>query len=230
VAHPANRSLPDERSVHLVGGIIHKLGDDLTATVEGYYKRLDNLVTPVSVVGGELTSNGTGWSSGFDAILRRRLAGKFHGEVTYSYLVSRRDDGDGMGEYDAPFSQPHNFATRVGYELNERWFVSSRFRYSTGRPKDRFVVHENALGEAGQMRYSQEIVARNADRVPAFHLLNLRFDYRRQLGPLGVVTFLELDNIYNRFNTYEERFSELTGEERPIGFGFVGNAGFKLLF
>lgn len=29
---------------------------------------------------------------------------------------------------------------------------------------------------------------------------------------------------------YEERFSELTGEERPIGFGFLGNAGFKLEF
>lgn len=228
VAHAANRSLRDERSVHLIGGVTHQLSDDLTATVEAYYKRLDDLVTPASGVGGMLTNDGTGWSSGFDAIVRRRLTGQFHGEVTYSYLVSRRDDQDGLGEYDAPFSQPHNFAARFGYELSDRWFVSGKFRYAAGRPKDRFIVHENVLGDADRMRYSREVVARNADRVPDFHLLNVRLDYRRQLGPLALITFLDLENIYNRFNTYEERFSELTGVERPIGFGFLGNAGFKL--
>jgi hypothetical protein len=228
VAHPANRSLRDERSEHLIGGVTHQLSDDLTATVEGYYKRMDRLIVPVGPVGGASTNQGTGWSSGFDAILRRRLSGRYHGEVTYSRLVSRRDDGDGAGEYDAPFSQPHNFAARFGYELSDRWFVSSRFRYSAGRPKDRFVVHENVLGDADRMRYSREVVARNADRVPDFHMLNLRLDYRRRFGRVALVTFLDLENIYNRFNTYEERFSELTGQERPIGFGFVGNAGFKL--
>jgi hypothetical protein len=228
VAHPANRSLRDERSVHLIGGVTHQLSEHLAATVETYYKRLDGLIVPAGAVGGALTNRGTGWSTGFDAIVRRSLAGRFHGEATYSYLVSRRDDHDGTGEYDAPFSQPHNFATRFGYELNDRWFVSGRFRYSAGRPKDRIIVHENVLGDPDRMRYSREVVARNAERVPDFHLLNVRLDYRRQLGRLGLITFLELENVYNRFNTYEERFSELTGEERPIGFGFLGNAGFKL--
>jgi hypothetical protein len=228
VADPDNRSLRDERSVHLIGGVTHPLGDDLTATVEAYYKRLDGLATPASAVGGALTSTGTGWATGFDAIVRRRLAARFHGEVTYSFLVSRRNDNDGMGEYDAPYSQPHNFAARFGYEMNDRWFFSSKFRYAAGRAKDRVIVHENVLGDGDRMRYSREVVARNADRVPDFHLLNVRVDYRRRLGPVALVTFLDLENIYNRFNTYEERFSALTGKERAIGFSFLGNAGFKL--
>jgi hypothetical protein len=228
VAHPDNRSLRDERSIHLISGVTHALSDDLTATVETYYKRLDGLATPARAEGRALTNAGTGWATGFDAIVRRRHAGRVHGEATYSFLVSRRNDHDGMGEYDAPFSQPHNFAARVGYELSDRWFVSAKFRYAAGRPKDRYIIHENVLGDASRMRYSQEVVARNADRVPAFHQLNGRLDYRRPLGPGALITFLELDNIYNRFNTYEQRFSELTGQERPIGYGFLFNAGFKL--
>jgi hypothetical protein len=124
----------------------------------------------------------------------------------------------------------YRMAARFGYEMNDRWFVSSKFRYAAGRAKDRFIVHENVLGDEDQMRYSREVVARNADRVPDFHLLNVRLDYRRRLGPVALVTFLDLENIYNRFNTYEERFSALTGKERAIGFGFLGNAGFKLEF
>lgn len=228
VAHPDNRSLRDERSVHLIGGVTHQLSEDITATVEAYYKRLDDLVTPAGGMGRALTNDGSGWSSGIDAMVRRRFTGRFHGEATYSYLVSRRDDHDGRGEYTAPFSLPHNFAARVGYELSDRWFISSKFRYAAGRPKDRVVVHQNVLGDADRMRYSQEVMARNADRVGAFHTLDVRTDYRRQLGPVALITFLDVENIYNRFNIHEERFSDLTGEQRPIGYGILANFGFKL--
>jgi len=164
VAHPDNRSLRAERSAHLIGGVTHQLSDDLTATVEAYYKRLDDLIIPAGAGGSGLTNHGTGWSTGLDAILRRRFTGRFHGEVTYSFLVSRRDDHDGMGEHDAPFSQPHNFAARFGYELSDRWFVSSRFRYAAGRPKDRFIVHENVLGDPDRRRYSRDRRAKRGTR------------------------------------------------------------------
>jgi hypothetical protein len=71
-------------------------------------------------------------------------------------------------------------------------------------------------------------MARNADRVGAFHTLDVRTDYRRQLGPVALITFLDVENIYNRFNIHEERFSDLTGEQRPIGYGILANFGFKL--
>ena len=68
VAHPDNRSLRDERSVHLIGGVTHQLSEDITATVEAYYKRLDDLVTPAGGMGRALTNDGSGWSSGIDAM------------------------------------------------------------------------------------------------------------------------------------------------------------------
>jgi hypothetical protein len=60
--------------------------------------------------------------------------------------------------------------------------------------------------------------------------LSVRTDYRKQLGRFALITFFELDNLYNRFNIWEDRFSELTGEEKGIGLGFFANAGFKLEF
>ena len=229
-AAPANRSLRDEKSAHFIAGVAHQLRSDLKFTLEGYYKRLDDLIAPAAPASPVLTNNGDGWSSGFDAMLLRRFTGQCYGQISYSFAVSKRNDHDGFGEYNSAYNQPHNFAVIVGYEINKNWFVTGRWKYAVGRPKDRFVVHENVLGNGGAMRFSKEVTARNADRLPDFHLLSVRMDYRKQIGRLGLVTFIELDNVYNRFNTYEDRFSELTGEEKGLGFGFLPNGGFKVEF
>jgi hypothetical protein len=226
----ANRMLRDEKSVHYILGINRYLRDDLRLTLETYYKELSDLVVPAATGGRALTNGGDGWSSGFDAILLKRLSNRYHGQVSYSYAISRRDDHDGWGEYNSSFNQPHNVGAIVGYQANKAWFISGRWKYAVGRPKDRFIVHENVLGDGAPLRYSKEITARNADRLPAFHLLSTRLDYRKQLGRFAVTSFLEMDNLYNRFNTYEARFSELTGEEKALGFGFLPNFGFKLEF
>ena len=135
-----------------------------------------------------------------------------------------------MGEYNAPYNQPHNFAVLFGYELSKEWFISGRWKYAVGRPKDQYILHENVLNDLGRMRYAKEITARNADRIPDFHVLSIRVDYRKQFGRIALITFFDLDNLYNRYNTYEDRFSELTGQEKGLGLGFAGNAGFKIEF
>ncbi|MGI9173883.1 MAG: TonB-dependent receptor [Rhodothermales bacterium] len=227
---PANRSLRDEKSTHFIAGVTHQLRNDLKFTLEGYYKSLDDVITPTATAGHVLTNDGDGWSSGFDAMLLKRFTGPYYGQVSYSFAVSKRNDHDGLGEYNAAYNQPHNFAVIVGYEISKNWFVTGRWKYAVGRPKDRFIVHENVLKNNETMRFSKEVTARNADRLSDFHLLSVRVDYRKQLGRFGLITFLELDNVYNRFNTYEDRFSELTGEEKGLGFGFLPNGGFTLEF
>lgn len=225
-----NRSLRDEKATHFILGLNHQLRSDIRFTLEGYYKHLDNLIAADASSPTALSNAGDGWASGFDAILLKRFTGKYYGQVSYSFAASKRDDHDGFGSYNSAYNQPHNFAVIVGYELSKEWFVSGRWKYAVGRPKDQFVVHENVLNDPTALRFSKEITARNADRLADFHLLSVRVDYRKQLGRLALITFVELDNLYNRYNTYEDRFSELTGEETGLGFGLVGNGGFKLEF
>lgn len=226
----ANRTLRDEKSVHYILGMNRYLRDDLRLTLEGYYKKLDDLIVPAATVGSALTNDGTGWTSGLDVMLLKRLSDRHYGQVSYSFALSRRNDHDGQGEYASSFNQPHSFGAIFGYQLSREWFVSGRWKYAAGRPKDRFIVHENVFGEEGPPRYSREIIARNADRLPDFHSLSTRIDYRRQIGRFGLTTFLELDNLYNRFNTNQAVFSELTGQEKALGLGFMPNLGFKLEF
>ena len=229
-AHPANSALRDEKSTHLIAGVNHLLRGDLRFTLEGYYKRLDDLITPATGAGSALANNGDGWSSGFDAMLLKRLTGRFHGQISYSFAVSKRDDHDGFGEYTSSSNQPHNLAVLFGYQINDAWFVSAKWRYAVGRPNDRYAVHENVLGDDGPPRFSKEVTARNAERLPDFHLLSVRVDYRKRIGPVSLITFVDLDNVYDRFAIYDVRFSELTGEEKGLGFGFLPNGGFKLEF
>jgi hypothetical protein len=43
--------------------------------------------------------------------------------------------------------------------------------------------------------------------LPAYHRLDLRIDHRKQFGRFHVVTFLDLENVYDRDNTLTQRFS-----------------------
>ncbi len=229
VLDPANRSLEEEQSTHFILGYNHVLRNDFRFTLEGYYKSMDNLIT-TSTVGTRLNNNGDGWASGFDVILLKRFTNRYYGQVSYSFTASKLNDNDGLGEYNAPYNQPHNFAVLFGYELSKEWFISGRWKYAVGRPKDQYILHENVLNDLSRMRYAKEITARNADRIPDFHVLSIRVDYRKQFGRFALITFFDLDNLYNRYNTYEDRFSELTGQEKGLGLGFAGNAGFKIEF
>ena len=227
---PANKSLRDEKSTHVILGLNQQLRSDLRFTLEGYHKSMDDLITP-GETGRVLTNSGDGWTRGVDASLLKRFTSQYYGQMTYSFAASKRNDRDGLGEYNSPFNAPHNLAAIVGYEVNKNWFLSGKWKYAVGRPKDRYILHENVLDDAQVPRYSKEITARNADRISYFHNLVVRVDNRRQMGPMGLITFFEINNLFGRLNSLEDRFSELTGEERARGYGGVsGNAGFKLEF
>ncbi len=229
VLDPANKSLKEEQFTHFILGYNHVLRNDFRFTLEGYYKSLDDLIT-TSTTGTRLNNNGDGWASGFDVVLLKRFTNRYYGQVSYSFTASKLNDNDGLGTYNAPYNQPHNFAVLFGYEINKAWFISGRWKYAMGRPKDRYILHEDVLNNPDRLRYAREITARNADRIPDFHVLSIRVDYRKQFGRFALITFFDLDNLYNRYNTYEDRFSELTGEEKGLGLGFAGNAGFKIEF
>lgn len=49
---------------------------------------------------------------------------------------------------------------------------------------DDFVIHRGVLGAGQALRYLKELTRRNSQRLDDLHALNLRVDYRRQLGPV----------------------------------------------
>ena len=59
---------------------------------------------------------------------------------------------------------------------------------------------------------------------------NIRFDSRRQIGRIALVSFLDVINLYNHLNVNEDRFLELTGKEDRRGFEILPTGGLKVEF
>jgi hypothetical protein len=63
----------------------------------------------------------------------------------------------------------------------------------------------------GPLRYSKEIVDTNSERMPAYHSLTLRADYRRRFGPVSLIAFLDVINVYGRKNGNSFEWDERRG-------------------
>ncbi len=127
-----NRNLKDEKSIHYIAGLTHYLTTDLKLNVEGYYKSFSDVVTQSNHVNGYLTNDGTGSAYGIDIGLVKRFVSNLYGQVSYSYSQSKRDDHDGRGSYDYDFSQPNIFSFLIGYQMNDEWSFSAKWKYATG--------------------------------------------------------------------------------------------------
>src|SRR5262249_3638414 len=138
--------------------------NDLKLVAEGWYKQFDDQAVRLYSGQPYLDNNGTGYAYGADVNLTKRLTKKFYGQISYSYMQSKRDDHDGLGKYDYTFSQPHVVSMLCSYNPNEKWIFSGKFRYAMGRPTDRYIVHANVFNDPSYARYSQEITGKNAER------------------------------------------------------------------
>ena len=99
------------------------------------------------------------------------------------------------------------------WELSERWQFSFRWKYATGRPRDDFIIYEDVLAAVGgPLRFSQESTTNNTLRWEDFHRLNARVDYRRPLGPVDFIAFIDVLNVYASASTDEREFNSATGE------------------
>ncbi|MGA0557613.1 TonB-dependent receptor [Larkinella sp. VNQ87] len=225
--HAANK-LKNERSIQSILGYKIQFSSDLKLVAEGWHKQFDDVVVQPNRSQSYLTNNGTGYAYGADISLTKRLSKNYYGQISYSYMESKRDDQDGLGEYNYIFNIPHTISLLGSYKPSNKWVFSGKFRYSTGRPTDRFIVHSNVLNDPSMMRYSQEITAVNGERLPDFISLDLRADYNVQRAWGTFSAFVDLVNVSNRFNINSEQFVPETGRISNIGLGIFPTFGVRV--
>lgn len=211
-ADPDNFDLESERHTHFSLGIDYRLSDDLDLLVEAYYQDLDNRLVESGRTDGRISNDGEGTNTGVDLVLRRRFDRGWSADFVYSWNRFRVDDNDGRGEYDWDFNREHFVAVGGRWEINDRWQLAARWRYGSGQPTYRYIVHEDVLAPNPPVRYSQERFDLNADRGDAFHSLDVRVDYRRPIGPVDLVLFADVLNVYGGPAGLQPEFNILTGE------------------
>ncbi len=195
-ANPENFDIENERITHVSVGFERYFGPNWSLLVEPYYQWLDNVIVEPERTSARVSNDGEGTNLGLDVVLSRRFADGWFGNVVYAYNDARVDDNDGFGEYDADFNREHFFSIGGSWEITERWKLGARWKWATGRPTDDFIINSDVLGAGQPLRYSKELTQQNVLRLDDAHALNIRVDYRLPLGPVDLVAFLDVINVY----------------------------------
>ena len=232
VGDPANRALEQIRADVAVVGIDRLIEDDLRVSLEGYYKRYDDYPTAVdrpylvlANVGADfggaeegfasfglepLSSEGSGRAYGAELVLQKKLSETaWFGTASLSYGHSLFTAADGV-------ERPGRFDQRVianisgGYRFDDHWELGVRFRFSTGRPY-------SPIDSTGDATFGYQRTAEyNSLRLGPSHALDLRLDRRWPLGSINLITYIDIQNIYDRRNPEAPRWNpRLRAAESP---------------
>jgi hypothetical protein len=210
-ASPDNFGIKNEKITHFSVGYEHDFGRNWRVLIEPYFQQLDNLVVAEGRTSGRVTNDGEGTNYGVDVVVSRFFDNGWSANATYSFNNARYDDNDGNGKYDADFNRPHFFSIGGSWEINERWKVGARWKWADGRPTDDFIINEDVLGPGQPLRYSKELTTRNALRLEDYHSLNIRVDYRRPIGPVDLVAFIDVINVYGGPGANSQEFDPRNG-------------------
>lgn len=198
-------------------GVSQRLTENLQVKLEGFYKDYKNYpastLRPYLVLantgagygGAEenfesfgfepLVSDGSGNAKGIELSVQKRSTGQgIYGLISATYAQTEFTGLDGVKRPSA-FEQEWIFNLSGGYIFDHQWEVSFKFRYASGRP----VTPYNSNGTQSLSNYL-------TDNLPPLHTLDLRVDKRWDLGGLSLITYLDIQNIYNRSNVQNIRW------------------------
>lgn len=226
-ANDENKKLKSIRTDVGVLGFDRLLAEDMKISLEGYVKLYGDypasLSRPYLVLantgagfGGTddgfasfglepLGSLGEGRAYGAELFLQKKLSETpWYGIASLSINHGTFTGIDGV-------ERPGNFDQRVifnlsgGWRINDKWEVGTKFRFATGRPY-------TPVDSTGDPTFGYQVVEQyNSQRLPVAHALDVRVDKRWPFSRWNLVTYLDVQNVYNRRNPNAPRYNARLG-------------------
>ena len=193
------------------------MNDQLEASIEGYYKTMNNYLDYRS--GAQLLMNDhletevlptEGRAYGVEFMLKRPK-GKFNGWLSYTYSRTELQQNDpritkpvNKGKwYPAEYDKPHDIKLVGNYQFTQRYSTSLNVDYSTGRPQTMPVsqYNSNTIGAT-----SFVFTERNGVRIPDYFRVDLSFNIKpthrltaktHTFFTIGVYNLLGRKNVYS---------------------------------
>lgn len=237
-----NTNLKAIKVYQYILGFKHRLSEDVQIKLEGFYKDYRDYPTstlrPYLVLantgagyGGSeenfasfgfepLVSEGKGRARGVELSLQKRAGSTgLYGLISATYAQSDFTALDGI-ERPSAFEQNWIFNLSGGYIFNNEWEVSFKFRYASGRPSTPY----NPDGTQSLSNYL-------TDSLPPIHALDLRVDKRWHLGSVNLITYIDVQNVYNRSNIQSLRwdYKEMKVDDES-SIGILPSIGISLEF
>ncbi|MBD3390853.1 MAG: TonB-dependent receptor plug domain-containing protein [Chitinivibrionales bacterium] len=166
VRHPANRDLEPKRAITGIGGVEQTFDAlDAKISLEGYYKRYDDLPVSASLLAPDtglagrfaestrLVSTGDGHSFGVELFAQKKLARNLFGTFAYSFSRSLYEDprpGHEGEWYDGDYDFRHGLTATGGWKLE----LLGRDWYARLRDRLWFKILSPVMPVADRMEFS----------------------------------------------------------------------------
>ncbi len=222
---PATGSAPPSVSNQFTIGYAGTILKSFEVSVEGFYKKLENLITfkeGESYFGTNKTwldkieTSGVGTVYGID-FLMKKSTGRLTGWIGYTWMKNYRQfAGINNGKkYPYKYDRTNDISIVINYQLSEKIDLSLTWVYGTGQaltlPVAKYYLPiyfpgSNDLEDA----YLDEIyiyTRKNAFRAKPYHRMDIGINFHKQKKWGERIWNISIYNLYNRKNPYFYYFS-----------------------
>ncbi len=190
-----NPDLSSIISYHYVYGIEYKFIKYFKLKTELYHKKFENVIAISANENNEtFTNSGKGEANGIEFYLSYNIKEKIWGWISYSYSIAERKWSANSPTVLYYFDKPHIFNLLLSYKINPKFQIGAKFNYTSGIPMEKIIGVKNGSTV-------NEIF--ETTRYPAYHRLDLRFDYFFKIFQCDAKVYIEFLNVYNRKNIVE---------------------------
>jgi len=184
---------------------------------------------------------GEGEAYGVEVFFQKRK-GNLQGWIGYTLSWTKRKfDELNLGKVFYPkYDRRHDISVVTTYNVINEITLGATFTYATGMrynsPTGQFVF--NPTGVSGSQQILLDYPGLNTSQFPAYHKLDLSFNYKIKLTKVEINLFANFYNIYNRNNAYaqfivfpNDNDENQTPELKRISlFPFIPSAGISITF
>lgn len=215
----SDRNIKPQKGWQVAGGFYASLfNNKVEASIEGYYKEMDNYLDyksgAVIIMNRNIAEdviNTQGRAYGAELMLKKSV-GKLNGWLSYTYSKTQLREKDERGVnainggrwYDASYDKPHDAKLVANYKFTHRVSISANADYSTGRPIT-VPIAKYEYGGGYRLYYSD----RNSFRIPDYMRIDaaLNIEPTHKLGAFTHFSFsIGVYNVTGRKNVYSVYF------------------------
>lgn len=201
---PSTAEIAPQRSQQWALGIDRLIGEDFLLSVEGYYKRMENLATYQEGAyflndWRQSVTVGNGNAYGVEFMLRKK-SGSTSGWLAYtlSWANRRFDDINGGDWYPFKYDRRHNLQVIGRHAFNDWLSATANWTFGTGLAFSFPLFAFETPGQDGNPVLSYD--GKNNFRKPYYHRLDLGLHLTFEADKLQHTFNLGLYNAYDRDN------------------------------
>ena len=197
------------KSDHYVTGIEYLPNDGLRFTLEGFYKKYNNVPVSVrngislanlgsdfNVLGNEaVITNGKGNTYGFEVFAQKKLTDQFFGLLSYTFYRSKYSGANNV-LIPSSWDNEQLLSVTLGYKFQRNWELGLKFRYQGGAPYTPYNESESRINYLSQGQGIFDFTKLNTLRLGGYNGSDIRIDKKWNFKKTTIDLFLDVNNWY----------------------------------